>query len=201
MSKTSDHRKNIVVVGGGVAGLPIARALSAKLDASQYDLILVNPRPFAIHLLAGARITTSSIDHLEDTAFIPYDKVFLNGKGSLKIGKVTAIDANREGKGGVLTLQDGEKLPYELLVLAPGSSWNGAVAFPDDVNELKEWLKYWHGKYEKAKHIVLAGGGAVGIETAGEIKDRFPVGFRIRVAWQSLEKFYPTGNQSHNRAW
>ena len=63
MSKTSEDKKNIVVVGGGAAGIPIARGLSAKLDASKYNLILINPRPYSIHMLAGARLTTSDVDH------------------------------------------------------------------------------------------------------------------------------------------
>jgi len=174
MSKTSEDKKNVVVVGGGAAGIPIARGLSAKLDASKYNLILVNPRTYSIHMLAGARLTTSDVDHLEDTAFIPYDQLFSNGHGSLKVGKVTAIDASKGSQGGVLTLQDGQKLPYEILVLTPGSTWSGAVAFPDDKDAVTEWLKQWRAKYAKANHIVLAGGGAVGIESAGEIKDQFP---------------------------
>jgi len=92
----------------------------------------------------------------------------------VKIGKVTAIHANRGTKGGVLTLADGGELPYEILVLAPGSAWNGAVAFPDDKDEITEWLEQWRSKYKKANHIVFVGGGAVGIESAGEIKDQFP---------------------------
>jgi NADH dehydrogenase FAD-containing subunit len=176
MSKKFDDQKNIVVVGGGLVGVQISRALSAKLDASKYNLILINPLPFSIHMLAGARITTSDAGHLEDTAFIPFDKLFIDDNGSLKIGKVTAIDANNGSTGGILTLQDGEKLPYEMLVLTPGSVWNGAIAFPQNKDEVTDWLKQWRSKYEKANHIVFVGGGAVGIESAGEIKDRFPVG-------------------------
>jgi apoptosis-inducing factor 2 len=176
MSKYSDYKGNVVVVGGGAAGNNIVRSLSAKLDGSKYNLILVNARPYSIHMLAGARITTTDEGHLEDTAFIPYDKIFVNGNGSLRVGKVVAIDATNGSQGGVLTLQDGGKLPYDILVLAPGSVWGGAVAFPDDKDEVNDWLKQWRNKYKKANHIVVAGGGAVGIETAGELRDQFPVG-------------------------
>jgi NADH dehydrogenase FAD-containing subunit len=180
MSQKLDNRKNVVIVGGGSTGLPIARSLSAKLDATKYNLILVNARPYHIHMLAGARLTTSEEGNLEDLAFMPYDKVFINGNGSLKVGKVTAIDVDSGAKGGVLTLANGEKLPYEILVLATGNIWHGAVAFPDDKDEVTEWIKQWRSKYKKANHVVLAGGGAVGIETAGELKDQFPVGpFRL----------------------
>ena len=176
MSKKFDDQSNIVIVGGGAAGLRIARDLSAKLDASKYNLILINPRPYHIHMPAGARLTTSDEGHLEDTAFIPYDKAFVNGAGTLKVGTVTAISNNKREKGGVLTLQDGESLPYEILVLASGSTFEGALAFPDEKDGMSEWLKRWRGRYERANHIVFVGGGAVGIESAGEVKDKFPVG-------------------------
>ena len=39
---------------------------------------------------------------------------------------------------------------------------------------LKAHLATWRHKYESAQDIVLAGGGAVGIETAGEIMDIWP---------------------------
>jgi len=167
-------KKNVVVVGGGFAGSAMARSLSAKLDPSKHTLTLVNNRPFAIHNLGGARMTVSDHDRLEDIALIPYDKVFINQNGSLIVGRVTAIDKNGGEKGGIITLKSGETIPYDVLVLAPGSAWSSALAFPDGGDEVVNFIRQWRSKYEKAKHIVLAGGGAVGIETAGEIKDAFP---------------------------
>ena len=157
MSKKSDGKKNVVVVGGGFVGNIIVRSLSAKLHPSKCNLILVNARPYSIHMLAGARIITSDEGRLEDTAFMPYDKIFVNGNGSLRAGKVTAIDTNNTSRGGFLTLQDGGKVPYD---------------FPNGKDEVTKWLKQWRDKYKKGNHIVLPGGGAVGIESAGELKDR-----------------------------
>lgn len=124
-----------------------------------------------------ARATVTAEGKLEETAFVPLNKLFINGNGSIKIGSVVAIEEAKGGKGGVLTLKDGETLAYEILVLAPGSRWNGAVAFPDSEQEVTEHLKEWRDKYARAKSILLVGGGAVGVETAGEIKDRWPVSF------------------------
>ena len=163
MVKNSDGRKNVVVVGGGAAGSTIARILSAALDPSKHNLILINNRPFAIHPLSGARLTVSDHDHLENTALFPYDKLFAKQNGTMKVGRVTAIEKNSGEKGGILKLKSGETVPYDVLALAPGSAWSSALAFPDGGDEVIDFIQQWRSKYEKANHIVLAGGGAVGI--------------------------------------
>ncbi|OCH92812.1 FAD/NAD(P)-binding domain-containing protein [Obba rivulosa] len=174
MSKKNDERKSIVVVGGGPAGSLLARALSAKLDASKHDLILINDRPFSIHLVAGARMTVTEVDHLEDAALLPYDKLFHNGNGRFVQGRVTAIEEEAAGQGGVVVLQDGERLSYDVLVLATGSSWYGPLNFPSSDADVRAHVKTWRQHYADAKDIVIVGGGAVGIETAGEIRDTYP---------------------------
>lgn len=124
--------KNVVVVGGGPAGLAAARLLSTKLGALGYNLILVNSRPFHVHLIAAIRMTVSDVDHLENSALLPFDKAFANGVGSVKVGSVTSITENGAGRGGIVTLADGQIVSYEFLVLAPGSVWNENLSLPND---------------------------------------------------------------------
>lgn len=124
--------KNVVVVGGGPAGLATARLLSTKLGALGYNLILVNSRPFHVHLIAAIRMTVSDVDHLENSALLPFDKAFAHGVGSVKVGSVASITENGVGRGGVVTLADGEIVPYEFLVLAPGSVWKDNISLPND---------------------------------------------------------------------
>jgi len=71
-------------------------------------------------------------------------------------------------------LEDGEKLHWDYLVVASGSKWEGAIDFPSSKEEASTHIKSWRDKFEKAKHIALVGGGAVGVELAGEIKDVYP---------------------------
>ncbi|KAL6306197.1 hypothetical protein BKA93DRAFT_729915 [Sparassis latifolia] len=173
MSKTIEEKKNVVIVGGGHAGSLLARSLSRTLDSSKYRVILINERPYAIHFLAAARMTVTDEGHIEDGALIPYDKLFINGNGTLKVDKVTAIEETEPGQGGVVVLQSGERISYAALALASGSSWSGPLDFPTTDSEIREHIKEWRLKYGNAKHIVLIGGGAVGIETAGELRDTF----------------------------
>lgn len=166
MSKKNDDLKNIVVVGGGFAGFNLAKALSSKLDASRYNLILVTSHPYMVQLVAAARMTASAADKLEDTALIPYDKLFINNNGTHKVGTVVAIEETSPGKGGSVVLQSGERINYHVLALATGSIWSSHLNFPSSDADIKGHLQSWRDRFSKAKEIVIVGGGAVGI---GEI--------------------------------
>jgi len=108
-------------------------------------------------------MTTSSEGSLEDTILIPYDKLLVNQNGTVKVGRVVSIQDHKEGSGGELALSNGEKLHYDVLILAPGSNWEGPVKFPDTKPEILDFIKDWRRSFENAENIVLAGGGAVGI--------------------------------------
>ena len=195
MSKKSDDRKNVVIVGGGGYGGLLARDLSGKLDPSKYNLVLISARPYYVHLLAAARFTVSAAAGLENRALVPYDKLFVNGNGTFVLGKATSIADSGNGQGGQVALENGEKIPYDILVLATGSSFSGPIAFPDSDDAVRDHLKLWRERYAAARDIVFIGGGAVGIgeqvilipcsqeidqsirlsETAGEVLDAYPV--------------------------
>ena len=160
-------RKSIVVVGGGAAGATITRILSSKVDPNTTSLTLVTARPFALHLPAAIRMTTTAEGKLEESVLIPYDSLLVKGNGTVKIGRVTAIEQGKEGRDGAVLLSTGERVHYDFLVLAPGSEWDGPLSFPDDRAAVLEHIRTWRRKFENAKTgIVLAGGGAVGCGTS-----------------------------------
>lgn len=100
---TPTPSKNVVVLGGGGAGVTVAQSLSKKLDHAQYNLILVDMRPCMIWLPAGARMVVTRDEAFTDTvrrstmsapflalnsipqAVFTYDKVFPSGKGTFKL--------------------------------------------------------------------------------------------------------------------
>ncbi|EIW87029.1 FAD/NAD(P)-binding domain-containing protein [Coniophora puteana RWD-64-598 SS2] len=166
--------KNVVIVGAGFAGTAIAQALSKKLDNNQYHLILLNARSYAVDTVATARLTVDTTEKLEDRAFVKLDRIFQKQPGEIKVGIVTSIEKTETGAGGVLVLRSGERVPYEVLVLASGSLWDGPLGIPEDEEDVPNHLASWRAKYSTAKHVVLVGGGAVGIEIAGELKDTYP---------------------------
>ncbi|KAF9225465.1 FAD/NAD(P)-binding domain-containing protein [Gyrodon lividus] len=170
----SSAKKSIVIIGAGYAGTSIAASLSGSLDTVKYNLILINPRPYAIPLPASARLVVSPSSNLEETAFVPLDKLYKNGNGETKVGIVKSIEAKEDNKGGAVVLENGERIPYEILVIATGSKWSGPLDLPEHEKDVLPHVNAWRDKFANAKHVVLAGGGAVGIELAGELKDEHP---------------------------
>jgi len=161
----------IVIVGAGPGGgSAVARALSTKLPSAK--ITLINPLPYAISRPTLPRMTVSAQNDLFETALVPYDKLFPSPNGTFVQGVVETIRPNT--KGGAVVLADGKELPYDVLVLAPGSTWEGPLDFPLDPAAVKEFVSESRGRFKKAQKIVLVGGGAVGVEYAGEIKDEWP---------------------------
>jgi NADPH-dependent 2,4-dienoyl-CoA reductase/sulfur reductase-like enzyme len=146
----------VVVVGGGAAGVNIARPLSFKLDATKYNLVLINPRPFRVLLPATLRMVVSDVDNLGTTALVPYDKIFHAENGTFLQDSVRSIQEKS------LTLGSGQEVPYDILILASGLSWTDPIAFPDGVEDTKAYIARNHEKFAQAGSYLLAGGGAVG---------------------------------------
>lgn len=163
-SNKTDDRKNVVIVGGGGVGQPLARILSRKLNPSTHNLILIDCRPFQIFLPPALRLVTSDVDDLQTTALIPHDKLFDNGVGTFIEGKVISIQKG-DGSGGSLTLENGDVVEFELLVLASGSGWEGPLNFPEKKEGVIPFIESIRQRIKDANDIVLAGGGCVGIGT------------------------------------
>jgi len=160
MSKDDENKKNVVVIGGGFAGYAAAKELGTKIDHTKYNVILITSRPYYVHLIALIRMTVSDADDLESEALIPYDK--LVGVNHV-VGTAVSIEEAGQGKGGQVVLEVGERVPYAALVLATGSVWSGPLSFGDSDQEIRQALKQWRQRYASARHVVITGGGAVGI--------------------------------------
>ena len=156
-------RPNVVIVGGGGAGVQVARLLSMELDPAQYNLILVTARPYYTHLPAWVRMSVSSEGNLENRAHITYNYNFVNGNGQLIIGKISSITTEEGDREGYLTFDTGEILRYTVLILTPGSLWNGPLDIPDSKAATIDHICDWRKKFDESNDILLVGGGAVSL--------------------------------------
>lgn len=199
--KPRNRRQKVVIVGGGITGSLLARELSSKLNRKEYELVLIEAKPYAIWLIAGARLVTEGDCHsgLEKRAFVPYDKLFHNGNGSVMRGKVVSIHTDtrgdepdggevdtrsaiggpekqtgQDGHNGYVVLEDGEKVPYDALVLATGSKHSGPVDFPDDPAQCVAHIERWRTAFKEAKDVALVGGGGVAIGSCSVVPPLWP---------------------------
>lgn len=170
----STSKSHVVIVGGGGYGAKIARTLSSKLDPTKHTLTLISSREFYLHLPAVLRLIVSPLDDIENTALIPYDKLF-TGVGAFKRGTVRGVKKSADGKSGSVVLESGEEVPWNVLLLAPGNEWEGGLRLPETRGEVAGFVNGWRKRFEDANKVVLVGGGAVGIELAGELRDIYPV--------------------------
>ncbi|KAK0664108.1 hypothetical protein DIS24_g787 [Lasiodiplodia hormozganensis] len=169
---------NIVVLGGSFAGLGISHNLLRHVipqlpDSSNYKLILVNPSDHFYFKPASPRMTSR-----ED--LIPFDKIMVpiskgfSGYKQFELVQAYARAISPETREITIEHVKAEKgstkIHYDTLIIATGASsksplWSPAVPKEDTQAALAEF----RDKLKTAQRIVIAGGGAVGVETAGEL--------------------------------
>ncbi|MFZ0726548.1 MAG: NAD(P)/FAD-dependent oxidoreductase [Desulfobacterales bacterium] len=157
---------HVIVVGGGPAG--VITALTAKSVYPEKSVCVIKEIgdgvipcviPYMMHTLADTKQNAMGN--------MPLEKARID----IKVGKVVSLDA----KAHTVTLEAGDVLSYEKLVLATGTD----VCMPpipgvdkQGVFTIKKSMSAMNALREKvhqAKKIVIIGGGFIGAEFADEL--------------------------------
>jgi NADH dehydrogenase FAD-containing subunit len=151
---------SVVVLGGGYAGVKVAKALDDVADVT-----LVDPTDAFMHNIAAWRALVEP-EWLE-RIFMPYDRLLARGR--FVRDRAVAVD------GVDVTLASGRRLRPDHLILATGSSY----PFPakaDEADTLAARSRFYdaHGALRGAERVLVVGAGPSGLELAGEIKAFFP---------------------------
>ena len=150
----------VIVIGGGYGGITVAKGLDPVAD-----VILVERNDRFVHHAAALRAAVDDV--WEQAIFMPYS--YLLNRGTVVQGNVSRVDGN------TVHIYGQEPLTADYVVLATGSTYpfpakhitaQSAIA-KHRLRELRAGL----GSAEKA---VLVGGGTVGLELAGELREAFP---------------------------
>ena len=150
----------VVIVGGGYLGAELARALDRRADVT-----LIEERDAFCHAPAMIRATVAP--DLLERAFLPYDRLLERGR--VVHARAASVDA-----GGV-TLTDGGRVDADFIVIATGSGHGSAFKpIGADVDSLRQASRSLHDAVERAATIAIVGGGALGVELAGEIRAASP---------------------------
>lgn len=172
----------VVIVGGGFAGLSVAKQLYSK----EFDVTIIDKTNHHVFQPLLYQVATAALSP-GDIA-IPIRAIFSKKKNiKVLLGEVTSVDT----ENNLVEIKGQDSLPFDYLILAPGTNYN---YFGNE-----EWKEYAPGlktisnaldirekilvSLEKAeqvsdaelrkKHLtyVIIGGGPTGVEMAGSIAE------------------------------
>jgi NADH dehydrogenase len=173
---------NVVIVGGGFAGITVAK----QLKSSQFNVTIVDKSNHHLFQPLLYQVATAALSP-GDIA-VPIRAVFSNRKNvKVVLGKVVDVDKTNRS----IRLQEGDIIPYDYLVLAPGAKYNyfGNDSWEENAPGLKSLSDALQVRerillsLEKAEKLptpekrrpyltyVVIGGGPTGVEMAGSIAE------------------------------
>lgn len=177
---------DIVVIGGGYAGVRVARRLDATARVT-----LVDRKEVFFHRIASLRAGVRP--EWTQTPFIPYDRLLTRGR--LVVGKAVRIDTTARQ----VVLGTGERLPYDAVVIATGADYPEPARFTGSTAEEAVKALLGHQKaVEEAGHVLVVGGGPSGVELAAEIRLLRPEA-RVTLAHSGDALLHRTGSARAGR--
>eukprot|EP00628_Pelagophyceae_sp_CCMP2097_P015332 CAMPEP_0206815348 /NCGR_PEP_ID=MMETSP0975-20121206/9243_1 /ASSEMBLY_ACC=CAM_ASM_000399 /TAXON_ID=483370 /ORGANISM="non described non described, Strain CCMP2097" /LENGTH=417 /DNA_ID=CAMNT_0054357531 /DNA_START=51 /DNA_END=1305 /DNA_ORIENTATION=- len=177
--------KQVVIVGGSFSGLAVASELSSYPD--KFAVTLIDARsaweftPSLHESIGGGREAESNLTTIDV-------KLFAGKKGDahkVVLGRAVSLDGRAvvvQPRGGAAVRVD-----FDVLVVACGCAYAPPVRTAAEDSDRPERLREIQGWSEglgSAASILIVGGGAVGVELAGEVASRAapPGGRRIVLA-------------------
>ncbi|MDP9079605.1 MAG: NAD(P)/FAD-dependent oxidoreductase [Bacteroidota bacterium] len=181
MENTLCDVKKIVIVGGGFAGLNLARQL---FKSKNYDITLVDKNNYNYFTPLLYQVATSFLE--PSSISYPFRKILRNKKVKFRMGEVVKVDPEKQ----IVYLDNGE-LYYDHLVFAAGAKTNfydiksveknaisikgvhDALRMRDTLLKMLEKAAICTDDAEckKLLTIVVAGGGPTGVEVAGMLAE------------------------------
>ncbi|KAI0403277.1 FAD/NAD(P)-binding domain-containing protein [Xylaria palmicola] len=184
---TADDKKKIVILGGSYGGISTAHyllkhALPKLPDPKSYQVVLISTTSQTVCRPATPRALISDAMFPQDKLFVSIPESFSHyalGSFVFKQGTATALDHDSRTVTVVPAKNDGDdddsgsaglKITYHALVIATGASTpSPLLGFTRDEAALKASWAAFRAALPGAGHIVIAGGGASGVEVAGEL--------------------------------
>lgn len=180
--KHRENRKHIVIIGGGFAGLNFTRELFRN---SYYDVTLVDKNNYNYFTPLLYQVATSFLEPASIS--YPFRKFFKRRGIAFILASVLSADT----ESNELCISNGERLTYDYLVIATGSKTNffgnrsieqnafalkgidDALRLRDSLIRVLEQASHEDDPFEKERllTVVIAGGGATGVELAGMLAE------------------------------
>lgn len=162
--------KTIVVLGAGIAALPIIRQTMRQvvLKSKDYNLVVVSPNTHMLFPIAMPRaIVPGQLS--EDKYMVPLSKQFAQypkDKFEHILGAADSLDPDAK-----IVKVAGREVKYDTLIVATGATYKEDVPWKtlDTTEQTKSKIQEYQKAIEAAKSIVVVGAGPTGSEVAGEL--------------------------------
>ncbi|CAF3672553.1 unnamed protein product [Rotaria sordida] len=161
--ENSEKKPVVLIVGGGYGGIQCAKLLDKN---GQFFVILIDRKSYFLHNVAALRASVEQ--DFARKIITPYDRLLTNGC-------VVQAEVISISNDSIQVHGRNEPIYFDYLIIATGSSY----AFPGKIAEtdITKAIDLYNNIQEKIKQsqqILIIGGGAVGVELAGEIATDFP---------------------------
>ncbi|MFE1996262.1 NAD(P)/FAD-dependent oxidoreductase [Streptomyces parvulus] len=154
--------RRVVIIGGGYAGVRLARELDADADVTLIDL-----KEAFFHRIASLRASTDP--DWTRSPFIPYDSLLVNGR----VVRNKAVRIEPEHRRVVLTT--GHTVAYDALVIATGADYQEPARFTGStVAEAAAAFQGHQRRLAGARSVLVVGGGPSGVELTAELRRANP---------------------------
>ncbi|MEU6179819.1 NAD(P)/FAD-dependent oxidoreductase [Streptomyces coeruleorubidus] len=149
---------DVVVIGGGYGGVRLAKRLDGAARVT-----LVDRKEVFFHRVASLRAGVRP--EWTHTPFIPFDRLLRHGR--VVAGKAVRIDTVERQ----VVLATGERLPYDVVVIATGADYPEPARFVGTtVEEAAKSFAEHQRNVATAEHVLVVGGGPGGVELSAEIR-------------------------------
>lgn len=150
--------KKLVIIGGGFAGSHVAKELEGK-----FEVTLIDTKNY-FEFTPGILRTIIDPEHIKKIQVQHTDYL---KKAKIVLGEVTEVN------GEEIKIKD-ESYEYNYLVICSGSGYNSPIKEQNLIITTRaNNLGNCFSKLEKAKKVLIIGGGLVGVELAAEICDKY----------------------------
>jgi NADH dehydrogenase FAD-containing subunit len=162
---SSNTTNRVVIFGGGMAGVQLAKALAAKCCVT-----LVDPNDYFEVPMAAPRSLVRP--EFADRSVIPYAKALPN------VEFVQGLLVEMAADGGEVHLRSGTRTGVrgDVHVLCTGSHYANPLMRSSgaSASERMRLFRHFEHALRQARRILIVGGGPIGVEVAGEISEGFP---------------------------
>jgi NADH dehydrogenase FAD-containing subunit len=150
----------VVIAGGGLAGHRIAFALQHEAEVT-----LIDPKDYFEVPMAVPRMLVEP-DRARE-AVIPFTDF---------LPSVRLVQGSLRSYRPGFVMTDSGEVPFDYLVIATGAGYSGDLIKASDgtAGKRSSSLREWAGRIRVANHVLIVGGGPVGVEVAGEILEDLP---------------------------